>query len=79
MTGAKKNGLSYEEFIDLAEKHLHDGGADVLECWDWNSFDAYTEMFGPMSKKGAMNIFRSYKSEDDEWEAISTACASGTW
>lgn len=37
----KKNGLTYEELIDLAKKHYNDGGDGVVECWDRNTFDSY--------------------------------------
>ena len=79
MNSLKETALSFDEFLGLAKKHYRDGGADVLECWDQQSFDIYVEMFGPMTMKKALGIFRSYKAEDDEWDAISIACAAGTW
>lgn len=55
----KKNGLTYEELIDLAKKHYNDGGDGVVECWDRNAFDSYVIMFGPITERVAMSIIKA--------------------
>ena len=34
-------GLSYEEFIALANEHYENGGNAIVKCWDRITFNEY--------------------------------------
>ena len=50
--------LTYEEFIEYAEKHYTKGGDGFVECWDKRMFEEYVEEFGPITKRKALDMFR---------------------
>ncbi len=59
-------GLSYEEFIELAKKNYSKGGDVAVECWDERTFNEYVKNFGPMTKKEALQTFRTWHDEQKE-------------
>lgn len=63
--------LTYEEFIALGKANYANGGDVVYECWERYEFEDYVKMFGAMTEEKAMRLFRLYKSQEDEAEAIS--------
>lgn len=62
--------LSYEEFISLAKKNYARGGDSVVECWGKRDFEEYEELFGPMTKASAMEMFQTYESRCNEHRAM---------
>ena len=76
MTGRKENamtrakGLTYEEFIALAKENYNKGGDVAVECWDQKTFETYVEMFGPVTKTEARQMFREWLSEEREQHAM---------
>lgn len=63
---AKSNALNYEEFIEYAKAHYTKGGDGYYECWDKRTFDEYVEMFGEITKRKALQMFKeSYEIELD--------------
>ena len=64
-----KKGLSYEELMDLALKNYDKGGDATYECWDEKTFNMYVEMFGPMTEKYALDMFRRDKAIYDDYRA----------
>lgn len=63
--------LTYEEFIALGKENYTKGGDVVYECWERYEFEEYVKMFGAMTEEKAMSLFRLYKSQEDETEAMS--------
>ena len=63
--------LTYEEFIALGKENYTNGGDVVYECWERYEFEEYVKMFGAMTEEKAMSLFRLYKSQEDEAEAMS--------
>lgn len=59
--------LSYADFIELARIHYNEGGDGVYECWDQFTYDSYIKEFGPMTKKEALAIFKTYKCVETEY------------
>ena len=58
--------LGYEEFIEYAKKHYNRGGDSYVECWDEATFDEDVRMFGPITKRKALGMFRdSYEIDRD--------------
>ena len=51
-------GLTYEELMEYAKQHYDKGGDITYECCNKQWFDDYVEMFGPMTKRKALNMFR---------------------
>lgn len=51
--------LTWEEFYKLALQNYEKGGDGVVECWDENTFNEYVAEFGPMTRKKAMDMFRT--------------------
>ena len=45
--------VNFKEFIEIARQAK---ALDVLETWDENTFNAYTEEFGLMTKEMAINL-----------------------
>lgn len=59
--------LTFEQFIELAKKHYHRGGDSFVECWERTTFNAYVEMFEPITKRTALQMFRdNFDEEMDE-------------
>ena len=58
--------LTYEELMALAKEHYNDGGDQTYECWDERAFNVYVEMFGPITKKKALEMFRLDKAVYDD-------------
>lgn len=56
---AKAKGLSYVELIDYAKKHYNKGGDGVYECWDEATYNEYVAEFGPITKRDALEMFRT--------------------
>ena len=62
--------MPYEEFIALAKENYNKGGDVAVECWEKYQFDEYVEMFGPVTKTKAMQMFRRWKDEEKEQQAM---------
>lgn len=67
---ARGKALTYEEFIALAKENYNKGGDVAVECWEKYQFDEYVEMFGPVTKTKAMQMFRRWKDEEKEQQAV---------
>ncbi len=67
---ARGKALTYEEFIALAKENYNKGGDVAVECWEKYQFDEYVEMFGPVTKTKAMQMFRRWKDEEKEQQAM---------
>lgn len=63
---AKAKGLTYEELMALAKEHYNEGGDQTYECCDERWFNDYVSMFGPMTKKKALEMFRLDKARYDD-------------
>jgi len=74
-TAPAMEALSYEEFIALARKHYTRGGDVAVECWEKDQFDYYVKEFGLVTKARALGMFRLWKSQEREQEAL----LSGNW
>lgn len=58
--------LTYDEFMDYAKKHYCKGGDGYYECWDERTFAEYVELFGGITKRDALQMFRlSYDIDRD--------------
>lgn len=75
VTVPAREALSYEEFIALARKHYTRGGDVAVECWEKDQFEEYVRMFGPVTGAKALVMFRLWKSQEREQEAL----LSGSW
>lgn len=65
-----KKGITFEEFMKLADRYYMQGGSEIIEFWDKNSFDEYEKEFGPMSRETAIKLMKTMKTvTDDELEA----------
>ena len=49
--------LTWKEFYKLALRNYENGGDDVVECWDENTFNEYVAEFGPITEKIAHEMF----------------------
>lgn len=67
---AKGKALTYEEFVALAKENYNKGGDVIVECWEKYQFDAYVEMFGAVTKSKALRMFKQYKEEEKEQQAM---------
>ena len=45
--------ISFERFMEIACERY---ASDILECWDRNTFEVYTEEFGPMTESEAYDL-----------------------
>lgn len=66
---ARAKVLNYEELIEYAKKYYEQGGDGVYECWDERTYNSYVEMFGPITKSKALQMFRMNKAIYDESRA----------
>lgn len=67
---ARGKALIYDEFIALAKENYHKGGDVAVECWDRSQFDEYVNLFGAVTKTKALRMFRQWKDEEKEQEAM---------
>ena len=67
---AKGKALMYEEFISLAKENYNKGGDVAVECWERREFDYYVKEFGPVTKTKALQMFRMWRSQEKEQEAM---------
>ena len=67
---ARGKALTYEEFIALAKENYTEGGDVVVECWERYEFDYYVKEFGPVTRAKALQIFRNYRAQEQEREAM---------
>lgn len=67
---ARGKALTYEEFIALAKENYTKGGDVVVECWERYEFDYYVKEFGPVTRAKALQIFRNYRAQEQEREAM---------
>lgn len=42
----------------------------MAECWDRATFDEYEKLFGPMSERRALEMFKTLKARYDEHQAM---------
>lgn len=61
--------MKYAEFIELAKANYTKGGDSYYECWDEDTFNEYEEMFGKMTKKRALAMFKDNAAVTAEYEA----------
>lgn len=62
----RAKALTYEEFIEYARKHYDRGGDAYFECWDRRTFDEYVRLFGPVTKRKALEMFRFDRAMEKE-------------
>lgn len=55
----KNNNLTYSEFIEYAKQHYCKGGDSFFECWDEQTFNEYVKLFGEITKRKALQMFRT--------------------
>lgn len=55
----RAKALTYEEFMDYAKQHYYKGGDDFYECWEKTEFNYYVENFGEITKRRALDMFRT--------------------
>ena len=67
---ARGKALTYEEFIALAKENYSKGGDVAVECWERYEFDFYVKEFGPVTKAKALQMFRQWKDEEKEQQAM---------
>ena len=63
----KSNGLTYKEFIALAQEHYKDGGITFVECWEEYQFNDYVRLFGEITKATALKMFEAESRLAVEW------------
>lgn len=51
--------LSFNEFIEFANKYYNKGGDSFVECWDESTFEEYTSCFGGITKRKALQMFKT--------------------
>lgn len=61
-----KHYLTYEELMSLAKEHYSEGGDATFECMDERMFKDYVDMFGGITKKDALRMFRIDKNYEDD-------------
>lgn len=47
----------WKEFYRLALQNYENGGDDIVECWDENTYNEYVHKFGPITEKVAHQMF----------------------
>lgn len=62
-------GLTYEQFIALAQEWYKWGGDTFVECWGRREFDEYVKQFGQITKTRAKKMFRDEYYVRKEYEA----------
>ena len=67
---AKGKALTNEEFISLAKENYNKGGDVAVECWERREFDYYVKDFGPVTKTKALQMFKTWRSQEKEQEAM---------
>jgi hypothetical protein len=67
---AMAKGLTYEEFIEYAQKHYCKGGDTFVECWDKKEFDYFVKNFGEITKRRALSMFRLQDAVDKDREGF---------
>lgn len=58
--------ISFKEFMEIARQAK---ALDVLETWDENTFNAYAEEFGPMTKEAAIDLCYFLEAVSQEEQA----------
>lgn len=59
-------GLTYEELMEYAKKHYNKGGDATYECWDERTYNDYVNMFGAITKRKALAMFKlDYEIQKD--------------
>lgn len=48
--------VTFTELVELAQKHYNEGGDGIVECWDENTYNSYISMFGPITRKTALQL-----------------------
>lgn len=61
--------LTYDAFIELAKANYTRGGDSFVECWDERTFNEYVELFGSLTRKKALKMFKDNASVEAEYEA----------
>lgn len=54
----QQKSLTYAEFMELARKNYTKGGEVFFECWEEYQFDDYCNMFGAITEKKALQMFK---------------------
>ena len=67
---ARGKALTYEEFITLAKENYTKGGNVAVESWERYQFYEYVKMFGSVTKTKALRMFRQWREEEKEQEAM---------
>lgn len=56
-----EDGLTFDQFMQLANSNYMDGGSDIIEFWDEDAFNKYVGEFGPMTKEIALKLMKVMK------------------
>lgn len=56
--------LTYVEFVTLAHSNYLKGGEGICEYWDEALFKEYVRMFGPMTKRKALQLIKAYEQQE---------------
>jgi hypothetical protein len=53
-----QNTLTYQEFMSLSKQYYTKGGDGYYECWDERTFNEYVKMFGAITKRKALQMYK---------------------
>lgn len=59
--------LSFKEFMKLANQYYNKGGDSFVECWDESTFKECTSCFGNITKRKALQMFKTQKNIQDDY------------
>ena len=62
--------LTFEELQAYAQQHYNRGGDAIVECWDRRTYNEYLELFGPITKRDALTMFRDNYETSKEYIAM---------
>lgn len=52
--------MTYDEMKKFAIQHYNEGGDFFVECWDKKDYEEYCEECGAVTKKKALEMFRTW-------------------
>ena len=58
--------INFKDFMEIAHQAK---ALDVLEAWDENTFNAYIDEFGPMTKEAAIDLCYFLEAVSQEEQA----------
>ena len=68
MTTKDHRSTGIYEHIEILKGYQ--GGDSAVECWDRRTYDEYVGLFSPITKRGALAMFRTSYEVDREHAAM---------